>query len=251
MLMTMKVYAEGCRALGQLTARALDAEKDSEDQAERDKASSFVAMMTPVVKAFFTDIGSEAANLAVQVYGGHGYIVEHGVEQLVRDARIAQIYEGTNGIQALDLAARKVARDSARSMKPFFDMLSDLVEAASAAEDPQIACWRDQVRETSETARQLTDMIVGNAATDPEEAGAIATDYLRFIALLSLGYCFLRSALIAGQRIAVGGADTGFYEAKLASAQFFFDRLLPFAAAHATAVRSGKSSMMQLPAEAF
>ena len=136
MLMTMRVYAEGCRAVGQWTSRALDSEKHAADPELRARAADFIALMTPVVKALFTDLASEAANLCVQTYGGHGYVREHGVEQFVRDARITQIYEGTNGVQALDLVGRKMPANMGRAMRPFFHAVSNfLLRSHPAADD--------------------------------------------------------------------------------------------------------------------
>ncbi|QAY77985.1 acyl-CoA dehydrogenase C-terminal domain-containing protein [Sphingosinicella sp. BN140058] len=251
MLMTMRVYAEGCRALGQWASRALDAEKHSTDPDVRARATDFVALMTPVVKALFTDLASEAANLAVQTYGGHGYIREHGVEQFVRDARITQIYEGTNGIQALDLVGRKMAANMGRAMRPFFHAVSELCDELTKSQDPQISGFAGALMQNFGALQLTTATIARRAMKDPEEAGAAASEYLRMLGLVGMGYTFLKAAKIAKARLAEGTDDADFYTAKVATAAFFFDRILPQATTLFLTIKTGKASMMALPAEAF
>jgi alkylation response protein AidB-like acyl-CoA dehydrogenase len=249
MLMTMRAWNEGCRAISGWVSRALDAEKHATDPAVKQNAADFIALMTPVVKALFTDLGFESANLAVQVHGGHGYIAETGVEQYVRDARIAMIYEGTNGIQALDLVGRKLPAHMGRYLRSFFHPVSQFIEAHKANEafKPMI-----EGLEKAFGALQLsTATIAQKGLADPEEAAAAATDYLRLTGLVAMGYCFAKSALIAQGKLAAGSDEAGFYKAKLTTAQFFFDRLLPQATACFLAIKAGKASMMALEAEAF
>ncbi len=252
MLMTMRVYAEGCRALGQWCSRALDAEKYSEDPEVKRRATDFVALMTPVVKALFTDLGSEAANLAVQVYGGHGYIREHGVEQFVRDSRIAQIYEGTNGVQALDLVGRKLPDRMGANLRPFFHAVSNLCEDMANVEEKALKAFTGGLQQAFGALQLSTGMIAQKGMKDPEEAGAAATDYLRLMGLVGIGYTFLKAAKIATEKLAAGaGDDEAFYKAKIATASFFFDRILPQATAMFLVIKSGKRSLMAMPAEAF
>jgi alkylation response protein AidB-like acyl-CoA dehydrogenase len=251
MLMTMRVYAEGCRALGQWTSLALDAEKHSTDPEQKQRASDFIAMMTPVVKALFTDMGSEAANLAVQVYGGHGYIREHGVEQYARDVRITQIYEGTNGIQALDLVGRKMPAHMGRALRPFFHTVSAFLEGMAGQTDKAMAAWTSGLQQAFGAAQLATATIAQRGMKDPEEAGAAATDYLRLIGLVGMGYTFLKAAKIAQAKLAEGTEDAGFYKAKLATAGFFFDKILPQATAAFLTIQSGKRSTMALEEELF
>ena len=249
MLMTMRAYNEGCRALSGWVSRALDAEKHATDPEVKQRAGDLVALMTPVVKALFTDLGFETANLAVQVYGGHGYIAESGVEQYVRDARIAMIYEGTNGIQALDLVGRKLPAHMGRHLRAFFHPVSQFIEANKQAEGLQPMI---EALEKAFGALQLsTATIAQKGLADPEEAAAAATDYLRLTGLVAMGYCFAKAALIAQRELAQGSGEAGFYNAKLATARFFFDRILPQATAAFLAIKSGKASMMALEAEAF
>ena len=251
MLMTMRAYAEGCRALGQWAARGLDAEANAIDPADKSRAADFVALMTPVVKALFTDLAFDAANMAVQVHGGHGYIRDHGIEQFVRDARIAQIYEGTNGVQALDLVGRKMPAHMGRYMRPFFHAVSEQVEALTKHDDKAITGWAAGMQQAFGALQLSTGMIAQKGMKDPEEAGAAATDYLRLLGLVGIGHCFLKSARIATERLAEGTDEAGFYKAKLATAGFFFDRILPQATAAFLAIKSGKRSTMALELEAF
>ena len=251
MLMTMRVSAEGCRAVGIWVARAMDIAAHGEDAAAREEASDFVALMTPVVKALFTDLGYEAASLGVQVYGGHGYIREHGMEQYIRDARIAMLYEGTNGIQALDLVGRKMPAHAGRYLRRFFHPVSEMI--AGHKKDARTAKLADALERAFGALQLATAQIARTSMKDPEEAGAAATDYLRLLGLVGMGAMFLRSAGIAHARLAEPdiGADAGFYRAKLASAQFFTDRVLPQATALFLAIKSGKESVMALDEAAF
>ncbi len=252
MLMTMRVYAEGCRALGQWCARALDAEKHSDDPEVKQRATDFVALMTPVVKALFTDLGFDAANLAVQTYGGHGYIREHGVEQFARDARIAMIYEGTNGVQALDLVGRKLPANMGRNLRPFFHAVSNLCEEMAPKQDKALKAYTGGLQQAFGALQLSTATIAQKGMKDPEEAGAAATDYLRLMGLVGMGYCFLKASKIAYAKLAEGaGDDEGFYKAKIATAGFFFDRILPQATAMFLAIKSGKRSLMALDEAAF
>ncbi|WP_287977001.1 acyl-CoA dehydrogenase C-terminal domain-containing protein [Sphingomonas sp.] len=250
-LMTMRAYAEGCRMLGQWAARALDAEKHAADPEVKQRAADFVALVTPVVKALFTDLAFEAANHGVQVHGGHGYIRETGVEQFVRDARICQIYEGTNGVQALDLVGRKMPAHMGRQMRPFFHAVSNLCESMAGVPDKALAGMTAGLQQAFGALQLSTATIAQKGMKDAEEAGAAATDYLRLMGLVGMGYCFLKAAKIATDRLAEGSEDAGFYRAKLATAGFFFDRLLPQATAAFLAIKTGKRSTMALELDAF
>ena len=249
MLMTMRAYNEGCRAVCGWVSRALDAEKHSTDPEVKQRAADFIALMTPVVKALFTDMGYESANLAVQVYGGHGYISESGVEQYVRDARIAMIYEGTNGIQALDLVGRKLGAHMGRYLRSFFHPVSNFLE--DHAEDEGLAAIIPALAQAFGALQLSTGTIAQKGLKDPEEAGAAATDYLRLLGLVAMGYCFARAVKIAQAKIAEGSEEADFYRAKIVTANFFFDRILPQATACFLAIKSGKQSMMALDEGAF
>jgi alkylation response protein AidB-like acyl-CoA dehydrogenase len=249
MLMTMRAYNEGCRAICAWVSRALDAEKHSTDPEVKQRATDFVALMTPVVKALFTDLGFEAASLGVQVYGGHGYIAESGVEQYVRDARIAMIYEGTNGIQALDLVGRKLPAHTGRYLRSFFHPVASFIEENK--EDETFGKMIEGLEKAFGALQLSTATIAQKGMADPEEAAAAATDYTRLLGLVAMGYCFAKAALMAKTKLADGAEDAAFYKAKITTARFYFDRILPQATAAFLAIKSGKASMMELEAAAF
>jgi alkylation response protein AidB-like acyl-CoA dehydrogenase len=249
MLMTIRAYTEGCRALGGWVAGTLDRMERAPDPAIRQQAEDFVVLMTPIVKALFTDLGFESTNLAVQVYGGHGYVRDHGVEQYVRDARIAMIYEGTNGIQALDLVGRKLPAHAGRSLRSFFHPVSDFIEQNK--EDPQLGPLVKQLERAFGALQLATGHIAQTGLRDPEEAGAAATDYLRLFGLVALGFMWARMAQVAHAKAPAANGDAGFYKGKIATAQFYMDRLLPQAGALYLGIKSGKASMMALDEAAF
>jgi alkylation response protein AidB-like acyl-CoA dehydrogenase len=244
-LMTIRAYTEGCRALSGWVAKALDLEAKATDPEQRQQAADFVALMTPVVKALFTDLSFDLASTAVQVYGGHGYIRDHGMEQLVRDARITMIYEGANGIQALDLVGRKLPAHMGRFMRGFFHPVQDFIEQNAA--DPNVV----PLARAFGVLQQATAHIGQAGLKDPEEAGAAATDYLRLLGLVALGYMWARSAKISAEKLPQADGDASFYQAKLTTAKFFNDRLLPQTGALWSAIKAGKASMMELEDAAF
>jgi alkylation response protein AidB-like acyl-CoA dehydrogenase len=244
-LMTVRAYVEGCRALSGWIAKALDLETKSPDPEIRQEAEDLVALMTPVVKALFTDLSFELSSMALQVYGGHGYIRDHGMEQLVRDARITMIYEGANGIQALDLVGRKLPAHMGRLMRAFFQPVQDFIDAHK--DDAKVK----PLAEAFETLQQATMHIAQNGMRDPEEAGAAATDYLRLMGLVALGYMWARTAKVAEEKLPAANGDAGFYKAKLTTGQFFNERLLPQTGALFAAIKAGKESMMALEEAAF
>ncbi|WP_165324137.1 acyl-CoA dehydrogenase C-terminal domain-containing protein [Rhizorhabdus phycosphaerae] len=249
MLMTMRAYTEGCRALQMWVARALDAERHSPDPELRQRAEDMTALMTPVVKALLTDLGHEASQIAIQVYGGHGYIREHGVEQYARDARITMIYEGTNGIQALDLVGRKMPTHAGRYLRSFFHPVSEFIEKNKAV--PGMEKMVDALEKSFGALQLATATIAQKGMADPEEAGAAATDYLRLLGLVAIAYLFARSAKLAGMKKMMGQDPDGFYAAKITTVRFFYERILPQVAGLLTAIKAGKRSTMELPEEAF
>ncbi|MBC2653533.1 acyl-CoA dehydrogenase C-terminal domain-containing protein [Novosphingobium aerophilum] len=249
MLMTMRAYNEGCRALSGWVARALDAEAHSPDPEVRKRASDFVALMTPVVKALFTDLASDSANLAIQCYGGHGYIRESGVEQYARDARITMIYEGTNGVQALDLVGRKLGANMGRYLRSFFHPVSQFIEENNV--DGPMKPMVEGLARAFGALQLSTATIAQRGMKDPEEAGAASADYLRLLGLVAMGYCFAKSTKIAGLKLFFGAEDKAFYDAKIKTATYFFERILPQATASFLAIKAGKTSMMALADDAF
>ena len=244
MLMTMRAYNEGCRALAGWVARALDLMERAEDPDERRRAEDLTALMTPIVKALFTDLGFEATSLGMQVYGGHGYIRDQGMEQYLRDARIAMIYEGTNGVQALDLVGRKLPAHMGRYLRAFFHPVLAFLDAK--LDDDAMAPFVTPLSKAFGALQLATGFIAEKGLKDPEEAGAAATQYLRLFGLVALGYMWARMAEVALAKKDSAGDDAAFYEAKLVTARFYMDRVLPEVAALWGAIKAGKGSMMAL-----
>lgn len=247
MLLTMRANNEGCRALCVWVAQAMDRAAHAADETERAEAEEFVALLTPVVKALFTDLGFDSANLAMQTYGGHGYIRDHGIEQLARDARIAMIYEGTNGVQALDLVGRKLPANMGRSLRRFFHPVSEFIEQHS--EHPLLAKMVQGYARAFGALQLATAYIAEKGMSDPEEAGAAATDYLRLFGLVALGFMWVRMAVLAADKM--GGEEAEFYQAKIGTARFFMQRILPQAGALLFTIKAGKASMMDMAEAAF
>jgi alkylation response protein AidB-like acyl-CoA dehydrogenase len=245
MLLTIRAFVEGGRALAVWTALQMDIAAGHPDAATRARADRFVALMTPVIKAAFTDLGFEAAVLGQQVFGGHGYVREWGMEQLVRDARITQIYEGTNGVQAMDLVGRKLTLDGGTLPRQFFALVDeDLRAAGDIAGAAAIAA---PVAEALDRLRRATERLQARTA-DPAEAGAAAADYLRLFALVALGWMWARMAAAA---LAAGDAASPLHHAKLAVARVFVDRILPQTVGLDVALSHGAEAFMALPADAF
>jgi hypothetical protein len=242
MLLTMKAYVEGERALAYWVGKLIDVEERHPDAAAREEAGDLVALMTPIIKAFLTDTGFEVANLGLQIYGGHGYIREWGMEQFVRDARIAQIYEGTNGVQAMDLIGRKVPEANGRLMRRWLKLVQDDVKAAAA--DPKLA---ELARPLGDAVRTLQETVMGvmqAAMKNPDEAGAAASDFLRMMGAVATGWMWLRMARVAHERLAAGEGDAAFYEAKVATARFYMTKLLPQVQSLATTIKAGAAPVM-------
>jgi hypothetical protein len=249
MLLTMRAYTEGNRALAVWVARKLDESLHATDPAQQQNAEDFVALMTPIVKAFMTDCGSEIANLGMQVYGGHGYIREWGMEQFVRDARIAQIYEGTNGVQALDLVGRKLPANMGRNLRPFFHEVSDYLARKQTDERVEFQSFVQGLAKAFGRLQQVTGWIGQKGLANPEEAAGAATDYLRLFALTALAYLWARMVEVALTKRE--GEEAVFYQAKLDTARFFYERLLPQTGALTAIIMSGAGSMMNFNHEAF
>jgi alkylation response protein AidB-like acyl-CoA dehydrogenase len=246
MLLTQKAYIEGARAFGYWLAVLLDREHRHADPAVRQEAAELVALLTPVMKAFVSDNGYLCTNLAQQVFGGHGYISESGMDQYVRDARIAQIYEGTNGIQALDLLGRKVLGDRGVKLGRFAGIVQGFIEQAQA--QPGMGEFLDPLGSCLNELLALSAELGKRAMKNADEAGAAATDYLRVMGHCALAYWWARMASVALQQ---AGSGDRFYVAKLNTARFYFTRLLPEAAYHARAARAGPATLMALEPEAF
>ena len=247
-LMAMRAVNEGGRALVLWTALNSDLAHRSGDEKERQTADDHMGLMTPIVKGVLTDKGFEHAVMAQQVFGGHGYIEEHGMSQFVRDARIAQIYEGANGIQALDLVGRKLAMNGGRAVQTFFKDVGDFCEQNRA--DEKMAPFTKGLKKGLNDLQAATMWLMQNAMAKPDNAGAASTDYMHLFGLVALGYMWARMVKVAQEKLAAG-ADASFYESKLVTGRYFMERLMPETGAHLARISSGADSMMALDAEAF
>jgi alkylation response protein AidB-like acyl-CoA dehydrogenase len=245
MLLTMRAYIEGCRALSGWVAREIDILHRSTDEDAKQIADDFTALLTPVVKALFTDLGFEISSTALQVYGGHGYIRDHGMEQYVRDARISMLYEGTNGVQALDLVGRKLPQDGGRLLTRFLDPVMEFLDAN--ADDDAMAEFIAPVQAALEHLQIATGHIMEAGMSNHDEIGAASVDYLRLFGLVALGFTWARTAKIALPK----AEATGFYNAKLNTAKFYMQRLLPQTASLLTTIQAGSETMMQFEDAAF
>jgi alkylation response protein AidB-like acyl-CoA dehydrogenase len=249
MLMESKAWNEAGRALVLWGALQVDLMRRSPDEAERERTADLLGLLTPVIKGYLTDKGFAAAVHAQQVFGGHGYIREQGVEQFVRDARITQIYEGTNGIQAMDLVGRKLPRDGGRAVRAFFELLGKEIADAQAAGDPSgVAAALAPALQDLQAA---TIWLAQNGMADPDNAGAGAYPYMDLMGLVSFGWMWLKMAAASKRALDEGADDRGFHEAKLATARFYAGRELPLSGALRRKVEAGAEALMQIPAEAF
>ncbi|MCR5866654.1 acyl-CoA dehydrogenase C-terminal domain-containing protein [Aquincola sp. J276] len=246
MLLTARAYAEGGRAMGAYTSLQLDIELASEDEAERQAAADEVALLTPIIKAFITDNAWIATSHCMQVFGGHGYIAEWGMEQLVRDSRINMIYEGTNTIQSLDLLGRKVLADGGKKLKAFGKKVAAFVEEEGVNEDMQE--FINPLADLGDKVTKLTTEIGMKAMRNPDEVGAAAVDYLRVTGHLVFAYFWARMA-----KAALAKKDSGdpFYTAKLHTARFYFTKLLPETAGLIRSCRSGLEPLMAMDEALF
>jgi alkylation response protein AidB-like acyl-CoA dehydrogenase len=242
-LMTMRAFNEAARALVIWTALKSDVAHRSENAKERQAADDHMGLLTPVIKGVLTDTGFANTVMAQQIYGGHGYIAEHGMEQFVRDARIAMIYEGANGIQALDLVGRKLGKDGGRAIMAFFNEVQGYLKEHANSDD--LNAYLKPLGVSLAHLQEATMWFMKNALTKPDNAGAGATDYMHLFGLVALGYMHAR---IAEAALAKGGDAMN---AKLVTARFFAERMLPQTATHLARVQAGAKSTMELPDEAF
>ncbi|HZH06289.1 MAG TPA: acyl-CoA dehydrogenase C-terminal domain-containing protein [Lautropia sp.] len=246
MLLTQKAYTEGCRAFALWLGMQADRADGHSDEAEREEAQALLTLLTPVVKAFITDTGFATTNLALQVFGGHGYIREWGMEQYVRDARINMIYEGTNTIQSLDLLGRKVLLDSGAKLRKFGELVKTLIEAEGHRDE--MAEFINPLADLAGKVEKLTMEIGMKAMRNPDEAGAAAVDYLRIIGHFVLSYFWARMASVA---LAAQESGDPFYQSKLATARFYFTKLQPETAMLIRSARAGSAPMMDPAVELF
>tara|TARA_B110000503_G_scaffold29488_1_gene47324 strand:- start:9375 stop:11132 length:1758 start_codon:yes stop_codon:yes gene_type:complete len=249
MLLTAKAFAEGGRMLVYYLSQLNDTVTHNGTTDEAKEAEVLLSLLTPIAKAFMTETGLESANLGMQCFGGHGYIREYGMEQIVRDARISTIYEGTTGIQALDLLGRKVLMTQGQSLKAFTKKIHLFCKAEAGNE--VMAEFIEPLMALNKEWGDLT-MKVGMAALkDRNEVGAASVDYLMYSGYVTQAYLFARAAKVSQDALAKGAGDIDFYQAKLFTAQFFFSRLLPRTQTHATTMLAGAGTLQGLDQEHF
>jgi hypothetical protein len=249
-LMTSRAFNEAARALVVWTALASDLHHRSEDDKTRQAADDHMGLLTPVIKGVLTDQGFANTVMAQQMFGGHGYIAEHGMEQFVRDARITMMYEGTNGIQALDLVGRKLPKDGGRALQAFFAEVQGFLKEHGA--DAAMKMYVGPLGTALGHLQQATMWFVQNALAKPDNAGAGSTDYMHLFGLVALGYMWARMAAAAQARLKAGADGSAErMNAKLITGRFFMERVLPETAAQLARIQAGAGSTMELPAEAF
>ncbi|MFN3655764.1 MAG: acyl-CoA dehydrogenase C-terminal domain-containing protein [Pseudolabrys sp.] len=248
-LMSIRAFNEAARALVMWTALKGDIAHRSEDAKERMSADDHMGLLTPVIKGVLTDYGFANAVAAQQLFGGHGYIAEHGMEQFVRDARIAQIYEGANGVQAMDLVGRKLGKDGGRALMAFFNEVQTYLK--ERADSDSMNVYLKPLGQSLAHLQEASMWFMQNAMGKPDNAGAGATDYMHLFGLVALGYMWCRIAEAALEKLPKANGSAPRYSAKLVTARFFMERMLPETATRLARIKAGAASTMELPEEAF
>ena len=249
MLMEAKALTEGLRALCLWGAVQVDLAHSAQTEEGRQAADDLISLLTPVIKGYGTDKGYDVATAMQQIYGGHGYIEEWGMSQYVRDARITQIYEGANGVQALDLVGRKLAQNGGRGVGAFFALVSGEIEAAKA--NPALSDFAARLERALGDLQASTMWLMQNGMANPDNAGAGSTPYMHLMGIVSVGLMWLRMASAAQAALNSGTDDKTFMEAKLVTARFYAERILPDSGALRRKIEAGAEAIMALPAEAF
>ncbi|AOL23581.1 hypothetical protein Ga0102493_112569 [Erythrobacter litoralis] len=249
MLMDAKVFNEAMRALCLWGALQVDLTHKAQTQEEREEADMLIGLMTPVIKGYGTDKGYDIANNMQQVYGGHGYVREWGMEQFVRDSRIAMIYEGTNGVQAMDLCGRKLPAKGGKAIQKYFAVIDE--EIASVKDDETLAPIAAVLEKALGEQKAATMWFMQNAMQNPNHLGAGAHHYMHIMGIVTLGYMWLKMAKVAKEALAGDPSDKAFYEAKLTSAAYYAERWLPDAGALRRKLEAGSENMMKLTEDAF
>ncbi|UVI38832.1 acyl-CoA dehydrogenase C-terminal domain-containing protein [Qipengyuania spongiae] len=249
MLMDAKAFTEGMRALALWGGLLVDLTHKAQTEEERAEADMILGLMTPVIKGYGTDKGYEVATNMQQVFGGHGYIEEWGMSQFVRDARIAQIYEGTNGVQAMDLCGRKLAQNGGAAIQAFFKLVGEDIAAAKG--DEVLGPLAEKLENALGEQQKATMWFMQNAMQNPNHLGAGAHHYMHIMGIVVLGLMWLRMAKVAQEKLGGSPDDKAFYEAKIATARYYMDRFVPDAGALRRKLESGADSMMALGEEAF
>ncbi|WP_076072930.1 acyl-CoA dehydrogenase C-terminal domain-containing protein [Sphingomonas montana] len=249
MLMDAKSKLEGARALCLWGALQVDLAHRAATEEDRTAANDLISLLTPVIKGYVTDLGYEIATNAQQVYGGHGYIREWGMEQYVRDARIAQIYEGTNGVQAMDLVGRKIGQNGGRALMALAQAIGADIAAAKA--DPATADYAGRLEKAAGDLQTASMWLMQNGMANPNNAGAAAYPYMTMMGVVTLGWMWLKMVRASTAAIAAGDGDRTFHEAKLVTARFYAERVLPDTGSLRRKIEGGADAIMALPVEAF
>jgi len=249
MLLTQKSIAEGGRALVGYLAQLVDIEHASTDEEEKAISGAKLALLTPIAKAFLTETGLECTSHGIQVLGGHGFIKEWGMEQLMRDTKISCLYEGTTGIQALDLLARKILGSKGEILKPFAGEVAAFCQSSMATEG--MAEFIKPIMGYAGQWQDMTQTIGAKAMKNPDEVGAASVDYLMYAGYITLAYFWAKMAKVSIDALANGAEEKDFYEAKIKTARFYIQRILPRANGHAACLENGARSMMELDEEHF
>ncbi|WP_445777830.1 acyl-CoA dehydrogenase C-terminal domain-containing protein [Shewanella sp.] len=249
MLLTQKSIAEGGRALVAYLAQLVDIGHAEKDEAVKADAEAKLALLTPIAKAFLSELGFECTSHGVQIFGGHGFIKEWGMEQLMRDTKISCLYEGTTGIQALDLLARKIIGTQGEILKPFSKDVT--VFCQQNMDNPAMAEFIKPIMAYAKEWHELTVLIGGKAMKNPDEIGGASVDYLMYAGYVTLAFFWAKMAKVAQDKLAAGTTEAAFYEAKIKTAQFYVQRMLPRAKGHAACIANGVDSMMALASEDF
>lgn len=249
MLLTQKALAEGNRAMACYCMQLVDETLYGENAVAKQTAEAKLALLTPIVKAFLTETAQEATSYGMQVYGGHGYISEWGMEQLARDTRICTMYEGTTGIQAIDLLARKVMGSKGELLSVFVEEIQDF--CTSLRDQAQFSAWTNALASHLDEWQQVTQDIGKAAASNPDELGAASVDYLMYSGYITVGYFWLKMAVVAQQKLDEGSTERDFYEAKLHTARFYFDRMLTRTRSLVSSMQSGSDNLMSMTEAMF
>lgn len=248
-LLTIKAFNEAGRAFTLWTALKSDIAHRSDDAAEKQLADDVLGLMTPILKGVLTDKGFDHAVMAQQVYGGHGYIEEWGMSQYVRDARIAMIYEGANGIQALDLVGRKLGLNGGRAVMALFKEIGDFCEENRS--DENLSAYTKSLKKGLNDLQASTMWFMQNAMAKPDNAGAGSTDYMHLFGLVVLGYMWAKMAKAANDNLAAGSGDADYYKNKLMTGRFYMEKVMPETALRKARIETGADSLMEMAAEAF
>lgn len=249
MLLLGRSFSEGARALATWVSLMFSQAYFGKTDEEKQFAADTSDLLTPVIKGYFTDMGFEVANASMQCFGGHGYVRDHGMEQFVRDARINQVYEGANGVQALDLVGRKLARNGGRGVMNYFAHIEETLKSAEGNDD--LAPLAASLARGYADLGDVTNWLMENALKNPDHAGAASVDYMRIFGIVSLGMMWLKMAKVSTEALAAGTDNPDFYKRKLTCARFWMERVMPDTASAAMRAKAGAETLMELDAAAF